>query len=85
MACTTVFIAAAAVVSGIMRISRARLAITTISLLVSLGAFADQSGAFEGAIRQLRFSPDGNYVLAQTDSEIAVAVGSTVRQTRTSS
>ena len=44
-----------------------------ILLLFAIGSGAGQdSSARAGSLRQLQFSPDGRYVLAQDDSEIAV-------------
>jgi hypothetical protein len=47
--------------------------VSSIILALSVGSAAGQdSPSAKGSLRQLRFSPDGRYVLAQDDSEVAV-------------
>src|ERR1039457_3886297 len=47
--------------------------VAPIILVLSMGSGAGQdSPAPKGSLRELRFSPDGRYVLAQDDSEITI-------------
>jgi hypothetical protein len=46
--------------------------VAPIILALFMGSGASQDSPPKGSLRQLRFSPDGRYVLAQNDSEITI-------------